>query len=89
MPLLYKESARGNGPAEEYFAVTKTLAVVIGLSVNLLIGACSTESSSEAEADDRHVWSDQTDTIERARQVEDTVLKAAEEQRRALEAIED
>jgi hypothetical protein len=41
------------------------------------------------EKDERHVWSDQTDTIERAKEVENTVLKAAEQQRQALEAMED
>lgn len=74
--------------------MNKTLTVA-GLSLGLLIAGCSTEPSNESEAEpvakknERHVWSDQTDTIERAKQVEATVLKAAEQQRQALEAMED
>ena len=68
--------------------MNRMLTIVIGLSWGLIV-ACSSEPNSEQEKDERHVWSDQTDTIERAKGVEDTVLKAAEQQRQALEAMED
>jgi len=69
--------------------VNRTLAVVIGTCLSAILSACSSEPSSDAQPEERHVWSEQTDTLDRARQAEETVLKAAEEQRRALEAMED
>lgn len=69
--------------------MNKTLAVVIGPCLSLLIAACGSEPSSEVATEERHVWSDQTDTIDRAKEVEATLLKAADEQRRALEGMED
>ena len=73
--------------------MNKTSAVVIGACLSLLIAACGSEPNNEAksevETDQRHVWSEQTDTIDRAKEVEATLLKAAEEQRKALEGMED
>ena len=62
----------------------------VTISAALLIAALITGCSSESERqdDERHVWSDQTDTIERARQVEQTVQDAADRQRQALEDME-
>jgi len=57
--------------------------------MSVWVAACTSEPSTEVEKDERHVWSDQTDTIQRAKEVENTVLKAAEQQRQALEAMED
>jgi hypothetical protein len=86
---LYKETTHSIGFAEEYLAVNRTLAIVIGLCMSLLIAACTNEPNTDVDKDERHVWSDQTDAIERAREVENTVLKAAEQQRQAIEAMED
>ncbi len=66
-------------------ALTATLVI----SFSLQLGACGGEPPpAEAEQAERHVWSDQTDTIERAKGVEATMQKAAEEKRKALEAME-
>jgi outer membrane biogenesis lipoprotein LolB len=66
-----------------------TLTTLLLVSLSWLLGACSSEPpETEAKQDTRHVWSDQTDTIDRAKAVEDTLQKAAEERRKALEAME-
>ena len=53
------------------------------------LGAGCSDEPAEPAQDDRHVWSEQTDTMERARQVEQTLQDAAERQRQALEEMED
>ena len=66
--------------------------LALGLATLATLGTgCSEEpiEPAEPEADDRHIWSEQTDTMERARQVEQTLQDAAERQRRALEEMED
>ena len=68
----------------------KKATAVISLAIfGLHLASCSTEQQEpEAAKDERHVWSDQTDTIDRAKGVEATIQKSAEEQRKALEAME-
>ncbi len=65
------------------------LSTLVLASLSLQMGACSSEPpAAEKQPESRHVWSDQTDTLERAKGVEDTMQKAAEERRKALEAME-
>jgi len=65
------------------------LTTALLVSFSLQLGACGGEPpAAEVVEDERHVWSDQTDAIERAKEVEATIQKAAEEKRKALEAME-
>jgi outer membrane biogenesis lipoprotein LolB len=52
----------------------------------LLFTACSDEgNSSKAETKKDHVWKEQTDTINKAKEVEGMILDSAEETRKAIE----
>jgi outer membrane biogenesis lipoprotein LolB len=51
----------------------------------LLITACSDEGSSNAEAKKDHVWKEQTDTINKAKEVEGMLMDSAANTRNALE----
>lgn len=51
----------------------------------LLIGACSNEEA----ATEKHVWETQTDALDKAGEVEELLHDAAEEQRKAIDAIDE
>lgn len=52
----------------------------------LFIGGCSDGDAVRSnKADTDHVWKEQTDTIDRAKGVEQMILDSAEQQRRAIE----
>jgi outer membrane biogenesis lipoprotein LolB len=53
---------------------------------SLMLIACSDESSSDStETKKDHVWKEQTDTINKAKEVEGMIMGAAEETRKAIE----
>ncbi len=55
------------------------------ISSSLFI-ACSDESNnSNAGSKSDHVWKEQTDTINKAREIEGIIMDSAEETRKALE----
>ncbi len=54
------------------------------ISGSMLI-ACSDESSSGAEAKEDHVWKEQTETINKAKEVEGMLLDAAENTHKTIE----
>lgn len=62
----------------------KTILVVVLLFGVIGLGGCSGESGDEGE----HVWKEQTETMDRARQAEEAMKEKAEEQRRAIENID-
>ena len=47
--------------------------------------ACSGDSDTDS-ADEHHVWEDQVEAIDTAKEVEDTLKKAAEEQLKNIES---
>jgi len=47
----------------------------------LVLGACSSEEPASTD----HVWKEQTQTIQRAEEVEATLMQAAEDQKKAIE----
>lgn len=62
----------------------RTSAAVVAFLVSALLAGCSGESGGEGE----HVWKEQTDTMDRARQTEEIMKKKAEEQRKAIDNID-
>ena len=66
----------------------KNHAVLLFAIVAAAVTGCSSEAPEQSE-DQRHVWSEQTDTLDRAREVEQTLQQGAARQRQALEAMED
>ncbi|NIM28322.1 MAG: hypothetical protein GTO67_15085 [Gammaproteobacteria bacterium] len=54
-----------------------SMAVVFGVAL-LTLGACSSESD-DAKSDAEHVWKDQVEAIDKAREVE-TILKRKHDQ---------
>lgn len=58
------------------------LAIVLLFGI-IGLGGCSGESGGEGE----HVWKEQTDTMDRAREAEEIMKKKAEEQRKAIDEI--
>lgn len=61
----------------------RTSATVVAFLVPALLPGCSGEGGNDGE----HVWKEQTDTLDRARQAEDMMKKKAEEQQRAIDNI--
>ena len=62
----------------------KSLIPLVVCSVLMSLTACSSDTDTEA-TEDGHVWEDQVEALDEAKEVEDTLKKAAEAQ---LEAIE-
>ncbi len=54
-------------------------------SLCLFLIACSDEGNSGTAAKEDHVWKEQTDTINKAKEVEGIMMDAAENTRNALE----
>jgi len=51
-----------------------------------LLTACSDESNNNnADSKKNHVWKEQTDTIDKAKEVEGIIMDSAEETRKAIE----
>ena len=61
----------------------KRIHVVFLLFLTGLLGGCSDNNSAGD-----HVWKDQTDTIEKAKQAEDQIMDAAKLQREAIDDSE-
>ena len=61
----------------------KTLNTLILLASVLFITACS--ENSDGKASDDHVWKEQTDTIDKAKEVEGLLQDAAEQQRKIID----
>jgi len=55
------------------------------LLLSILLLACSDDSPDQKKASGDHVWKDQTDTMDRAREVEGILDDAAQEQRKIIE----
>jgi len=53
------------------------------LAACLTLFACSDEGSNSSQKD--HVWKEQTDTIDRAKEVEGMMLESAEATKKAIE----
>ena len=63
-----------------------SLKMVLSLIVCLILTACSGEdSSNSSDAKNDHVWKEQTDTIDKAREVEGKLMDSAEETRKLIE----
>ncbi len=62
----------------------KLIATIIALLCLGLLTGCSGENGGDGD----HVWKEQTDTIERAKQAEEKIMQKAEEQRRAIDNID-
>ena len=61
----------------------KSLKVLVVLVSTLFIAACSDESREKASSD--HVWKEQTDTIDKAKDVEAMMLKSVEDRSQSME----
>ncbi|MBL1141997.1 MAG: hypothetical protein HND53_08210 [Proteobacteria bacterium] len=59
--------------------------VFLLLISSLIFTACSDDSNSFAEAKKDHVWKGQTDTIDKAKEVEGMLTESVENTRKALE----
>ena len=60
--------------------------IILLLVTCILFSACSDESNnSSAEANKDHVWKSQTDSIEKAKEVEAMMMDATEKTREAIE----
>lgn len=55
----------------------------------LMVSACSDESNSSAKVEKDHVWKEQTDTINKAKEVEGMMMDAAENTRKTIESQND
>lgn len=54
------------------------------ISVSLLfVSACSDESENKASGE--HVWKEQTDALDKAKELEATMLKSAEERAKSMQ----
>jgi outer membrane biogenesis lipoprotein LolB len=51
----------------------------------LLFVACSSEDNNQAVSEKGHVWKEQTDTINKAKEVEGIIMDSADQTRNALE----
>jgi len=58
-----------------------TIIKVFLISLIIFLSACS----EDKEASGDHVWKEQTDTIDKAKQVESMLMDAAEKQKKAIE----
>lgn len=58
---------------------------IILLSSCLFLIACSDENNSSSDAEKDHVWKEQTDAINKAKEVESMVMDAAENTRNVIE----
>ena len=55
--------------------------------VLIVLSACSAESESQSEkASGEHVWKAQTDSLDKAAEVEGMILDSAEQTRQAIES---
>lgn len=61
----------------------KSLKVLVLLVSTLFIAACSDENDNKASKD--HVWKEQTDTIDKAKEVEAMMLKSAEDRSKSID----
>ena len=61
------------------------ITTIMLLSSCLFFVACSDENSSSADAEKDHVWKEQTDTINKAKEVEGMLMDSAENTRKAIE----
>ncbi|MEX2525548.1 MAG: hypothetical protein WD750_11370 [Gammaproteobacteria bacterium] len=57
------------------------------LSVFALIALLGMGVGCTSESESEHVWKEQTDTMDRARQAEEMMQKKAEEQQKAVDEI--
>ncbi len=51
----------------------------------LMFVACSDETNSSADAKKDHVWKSQTDSIEKAKEVEGMMMQSVEKTQKAIE----
>lgn len=59
--------------------------ILLLLLTCLLFAACSDDDNSDtADSKKGHVWKEQTDTIDKAKEVEGMILDSAEETRKAI-----
>ncbi len=58
-----------------------TIIKVFLISMIILLSACSEDKETSGE----HVWKEQTDTINKAKQVEAMIMDSAEKQKKAIE----
>lgn len=60
--------------------------LILGLSL-ISLGSCSNgeEGQSDSSQEGDHVWKEQTDTLDRAKEAEQMLLDSTEQQRRAIE----
>ena len=58
-------------------------AIIMGFLISMIIflSACSEDKETSGE----HVWKEQTDTINKAQQVEAIIMDSAEKQKKAIE----
>lgn len=63
----------------------KYIKVFLLLVSSLLLVACSDDSGTSADAKKDHVWKEQTDTINKAKEVEGMLMDSAENTREAIE----
>ena len=59
----------------------KLVYLLITITIASFTGGCSGDKTGTGD----HVWKDQADAIKKAEQVEDQILKQAEEQRKLIE----
>jgi len=59
----------------------KLVDLLIIISITLFVGGCSGDQSDTGD----HAWKEQTDALKKAEQVEDQILKQAEQQRKSIE----
>ena len=67
---------------------SKNWPLALILSCMLTLAACSdddSDDSEESEESERHVWEDQTGTIDKARDISDKLKRSAEETRKAAD----
>jgi uncharacterized protein YcfL len=63
----------------------KVIKVVLLTVSYLLFVACSSEDNNQAVSEKGHVWKEQTDTINKAKEVEGILMDSADQTRKALE----
>lgn len=61
----------------------KTLKLIFLISIIPLLASCSDSSDNKASGD--HVWKEQTDTIDKAKEVEAAIQKSFDLQKEAIE----
>ncbi len=59
----------------------RSVYLILPVALGLLVGGCSSEDNEPKE----HVWKDQVETIDKAREVEGMIQDAAGKQKKAAE----